>query len=176
MASGQYLSMSWQIPTITGMVRRARKMPEGPRVSPTLVSTPYFLGISMSWRQTLTPPGQDRADHGIGALERLGAIQWWPPPWRGNVPSATMRSTARLIYSRRSGSMSISASGGILQEGKGQDVPHQAAGETKAAGSDKGDFRHEWTPLLELDSAPQATWGGYHSLSHCATLRRWRRT
>src|SRR3712207_2844429 len=38
--------------SIAGMVRSARKIPEGPRVSPMLVSTPYFLGISMSLRQT----------------------------------------------------------------------------------------------------------------------------
>ncbi len=31
-------------------------MPAGPRVSPTLISTPYFLGISMSPHQMSTPP------------------------------------------------------------------------------------------------------------------------
>ncbi len=46
------------MPSITGMVRSARKMPDGPRVSPMLVSTPYFLGISMSLRQTSTPPAR----------------------------------------------------------------------------------------------------------------------
>ena len=50
--------MSRQMSSMTGMVRRARKMPDGPRVSPILMSTPYFFGISMSVRQTWTPPAR----------------------------------------------------------------------------------------------------------------------
>ena len=38
------------------MVRKKRKMPEGPRVSPTLVSTPNCLGMRMSCCQTSTSP------------------------------------------------------------------------------------------------------------------------
>jgi len=48
--------MSRQMSSMTGMVRSARNTPAGPRVSPMLMSTPYFLGISMSYRQISTPP------------------------------------------------------------------------------------------------------------------------
>ena len=48
--------MSLQMSSIVGMVRSARKMPLGPRVSPTLMSTPYFLGMRMSCFQTSVLP------------------------------------------------------------------------------------------------------------------------
>ena len=35
--------MSRQIESITGIVRNARNTPDGPRVSPMLMSTPYFF-------------------------------------------------------------------------------------------------------------------------------------
>ena len=41
---------------IVGIVRRTRKIPLTPRVSPTLMSTPYFLGISMSCCQIFVVP------------------------------------------------------------------------------------------------------------------------
>ena len=48
--------MSRQIESITGAVRKKRNMPEGPRVSPTFMSTPYFFGISISCRHVPISP------------------------------------------------------------------------------------------------------------------------
>ena len=42
-----------------------------PRVSPMLMSTPYFFGISMSCRQTAVPPARIVTQHGVRALQRL---------------------------------------------------------------------------------------------------------
>ena len=55
-AFGHNSSMSRAIATISGMVRNARKIPLGPRVSPTLVSIPYFFGIKISCCQTFVDP------------------------------------------------------------------------------------------------------------------------
>ena len=48
---------------------------DGPRVSPTLVSTPYFLGISMSCRQTSVPPARMVVSTTSAPAQRLRPIE-----------------------------------------------------------------------------------------------------
>ena len=48
--------MSVPIPCITGIVRRARKMPPIPSVSPTVWRRPWRFGISWSIRVAAWPP------------------------------------------------------------------------------------------------------------------------
>ena len=67
--------MSLQISSSRGMLRRARKIPETLRVSPMLVSTPYFLGTSISCLQMSMPP--------------LNTVQ--------STPSAPLRASARSV-------------------------------------------------------------------------------
>ena len=100
--------MSRQMSTITGIVRKARKIPAGPRVSPTLMSTPYFLGISMSCRQIWTPPArmvQTTPSAPSSAAARLSVAT----TVAGYRPADTILSIAFLMAAKRTGSMSIKA-------------------------------------------------------------------
>ena len=107
-----------------------------------LVSTPYFLGISMSCRQTLNAAGEDRAEDGVGALERLAAVHGGDDLGRVVALARRCAATARRAKSSRSSSMSISARVGAFQRGKGEDVPDERPGEPEAACADERDFRH----------------------------------
>jgi hypothetical protein len=83
--------MSRQMASISGMVRRARKMPEGPRVSPTLISTPYFFGIRMSCCQTSSSPQRivvRTASASLSALRRSVVAE----SVAGYLPAEMMRS------------------------------------------------------------------------------------
>ncbi len=100
--------MSEQMSSITGIVLSALNIPDGPRVSPTFMSTPYFFGISISYRHILTPPAKivhitPSASFSASALS-LVAITF-----AGYFPASTILSTAFLMNAKRSSSMSISA-------------------------------------------------------------------
>ena len=55
-ASGQCSSMALPMPTRTGMLRRARLMPPGPTVSPTVWVMPWAAGTSRSTAMERNPP------------------------------------------------------------------------------------------------------------------------
>src|SRR5512138_3109658 len=99
--------MSRTMSSIGLIVRRKRKMPLGPRVSPTLMSIPYFLGISMSCRQTSVLPDRivvrtTSAPLSASARSSVAAT------FAGRFPAATNFSTPFFAHSSRSASMSMS--------------------------------------------------------------------
>ena len=101
--------MSRQIETMTGIVRSARNIPEGPRVSPTFVLMPNLFGMRTSCFHTLTSPErivQIAASAPLRAALRfvVGTI------FAGYFPSSTIRWIAFVIHFRRSLSMSMRAS------------------------------------------------------------------
>ena len=55
-ASGQCSSIALPMPTRTGMLRRARLMPPGPTVSPTVWVMPWVAGTSRSTAMERNPP------------------------------------------------------------------------------------------------------------------------
>ncbi len=117
----------------------------GPRVSPTLMSTPYFLGISMSCRQTSVLPARmvvSTTSAPLSASARSSVAS----TLAGWLPAAINFSTPFFAHSSRSASMSIKRDGCILQQRKSQDVAHKLAGKAQAACADKCDLRHS-TPF-----------------------------
>ena len=101
-ARGQSSSMSRAIATISGIVRRARKMPLGPRVSPMLVSMPYFLGMRMSCCQTLVAPRRmvtQTASAPARAWRRSVVVVTLAPypPWATSFSQARRAKSSRCL-------------------------------------------------------------------------------
>ena len=116
-------------------------MPAGPRVSPTLRSTPYFLGISMSCRQTSVLP--------VRMVVRTTSAPWsaWRRSRRGLHSSRVAAGGDEFLHvlpgPRQALGIDVhERDGGVLQQGKRKDVAHQLVREFEAAGSDKCDFGH----------------------------------
>jgi hypothetical protein len=102
------------------------------------MSTPYFLGISISCRQT---SGQDRGEHHVRPGERRRPIEGGlhfgrPTPGRNQLLDALLGPGQPLrvnVHER---------DGGVLQEREGENVAHQFSCKAQAAGADKCDLCH----------------------------------
>ena len=90
--------MSLTIPNMTGIARSARKCLTTAR-APMLVSTPYFLGMRMSLLHV--NPACENSDDDGARLQRSAVHR--RPTWPDTSPSSTIRVTARLMKSKRSG-------------------------------------------------------------------------
>ena len=106
--------MSAQMSSISGMFRRARKIPETLLVSPTFMSTPYFLGISISWRQMSTSPLKTvhktpSAPLSASILSSVGVILTF-----GHSITSAIFSQTCVMFLRFSAFVSISANSASL--------------------------------------------------------------
>ena len=128
--------MSRAMSSITGAVRIARKMPEGPRVSPILVSMPNSLGISMSERHTSVRPTRMVTTHIVGAIKRLLTAERGLDARR--IAALANDAPHRPLDVFELGRVDVhQADGSVLESREGQDILDQFAGKAKAAGADE---------------------------------------
>ncbi len=98
--------MSRTISSMGFIVRRKRNMPLGPRVSPTLMSTPYFFGISISCRQISVLPAR-MVVRTTSAPLSASALSSVASTFAGRLPAAINFSTPFFAHSSRSALISI---------------------------------------------------------------------
>ena len=135
---GAQLGHVLPMPSITGIVRSARKMPPIPSVSPIVWRRPWRAGISKSVSVAAWPPTWIMliAKSAPSRAARRSACARWPA-WRRAARRSSAPSPRRC--SRRSGSMSCSASLDVAELRESEQVAEQVARELDAAGSDERD-------------------------------------
>ena len=134
--------MSRPIPSITGIVRSARKMPPMPSVSPIVWRRPWRAGISKSVSVAAWPPTWIMliAKSAPSSASRRSSVRrdrraWRRAARRSSAPSPRPSRAARA-------SMSCSATSMSPELREAEQVAQQVARELDAAGSDEGDAGH----------------------------------
>ena len=137
--------MSLAMSSMTGMVRRARKMPLTLRVSPMLVSTPYFLGIRMSCCHTSTPPA--RMVQRTASAPLRASLRFMRGHNLGRIVAAVDDALHRLARKLQPLLVDVHQDERcILQQRERENVPDQSARETQTACADERDACHSSSP------------------------------